>query len=434
MPNGPSPMLTSSSQSVVHCRKGLPILAWSLTCLLFAGCSNIGPKPGDGKAITACVTPGPGIFATAAQYYPDQASAMGFIDRALAGRGKDGDLIVTDTSVHFVSCGIDEAERELLVFPHAETEIAYRDGNWIILRSLPYEDGSRGYQGFAVHGTTLTRGETLAKATLAELRGRRKKLGLFVAPPARPAADLAIISSGIPELHLASVDRSSLGKGAGKGVASGVAGGAVAGMNPAAPIILYPPAAVILVVGGALVGAVTGTVEAEKEAQAHALIVPLEDTVLAKALHEMAIGPTLAKEIESRMRVESRWRAGVVEAESLNCGNRYRDCALRGVPGVVEIEPVRIELRADKAALERDPEQARQVLSLFLVVRLYSTLTGEPVETVEITARSEAHTLVEWREHDGARFRVALQEALEPVPDAIAMKLQRALDELATLD
>ncbi len=359
---------------------------------------------------------------------------MGLLDRALSQRGRDGDLIVTDTSVRFATCGIDEPEREVFVFPHAETELAYRDGNWILLRSQPYEDGSRGYRGFAVHGTTLTRGETLAKAALTELRRRRQKLGLFVSPSARPAADLAIISSGTPELHLASVDRSQLGKGAGKGVAAGAAGGALAGMNPAAPIILYPPAAVVLVVGGAVVGAVTGTVEAEKLAQEHALIVPLQDTVLAKALHEMAIGPTLAKEIESRMRVESRWRAGVVEAEALNCDNRYRDCALRGIPGVVEIAPVRIELRADKAALERDPERARQALSLFLVVRLYSTLTGDPVETIEITARSEAHTLAEWREQDGARFRVALQEALEPIPDAIAMRLQRALDELVTPD
>jgi hypothetical protein len=422
LPDGPRPLTWRRS------------IALALAGLLVAGCASHGPKPGQPLSNPVCVEPKEGTFATAAGYFADQASAMGLVDRALSRRGRDGDLIVTDASVRFVSCGIDEAEREVFVFPHDETEMVYRDGSWLFLRSRPYEDGSRGYQGFALHGTTLARGEAFAKAALAEVRRRREALRLFVSSPVSPAINLPIVVSGIPELNLASVDRSQLGKEAGKGVAAGAAGGALAGMNPAAPIILYPPAAVILVVGGAVVGAVTGTVEAEKLAQAHALIVPLQDTVLAKVLHEMAIGPALAKELESRVRAEPRWRAGAVDAELLNCGNRYRDCALRGIPGVVEIAPVRAELRADKAALERDPEQARQALTLFLTVTLYSTLTGHPVETIEITMRSEAHTLAEWRERGGERFRAALQEALEPVPDAVATKLQRALGELLSLD
>lgn len=359
---------------------------------------------------------------------------MGLIDRALSHRGRNGDLIVTDTSVRFVTCGIDEPEREVFVFPHHETELAYRDGGWLFLRSTPDMDGSRGYQGFAFHGAALPRGDAFAEAALAEVRRRREALGLFVAPPVSPAINLPVISSGIPELNLASVDRSQLGKEAGKGVAAGAAGGALAGMNPAAPIILYPPAAVILVVGGAVVGAVTGTVEAEKAAQSRASIVPLEDTVLAKALHEMAIGPTLAQAIESRMRGESNWRPGVVEAEALNCGNAHRDCALRGIPGVIEVAPVLVELRGDKAAQDEDPERARQALTLFVTVNVFSTLTGHPVETVGIVARSESHTFPEWRAGDGARFRAALEEALQPVPEAVAAKLQRALDELVRLD
>jgi hypothetical protein len=410
------------------------LTALALCCLAVVGCASHGPRPGQSASNPVCVEPQEGTFATAAGYFADQASAMGLIDRALAKRGRDGDLIITDASVRFVTCGIDEPDREVFVFPHTETELAYRDGSWLILRSKPYEDGSRGYQGFALHGTTLGRGETFAKTALAELRRRREALGLFVAPPVSPAINLPLVSDGVPELNLASVDRSQLGKEAGKGVAAGAAGGALAGMNPAAPIILYPPAAVILVVGGAVVGAVSKSVEAEKAAQAHALVVPLEDTVLAKALHEMAIGANLARAIESRMRVESGWRAGLVEAEALNCGKAYRECALRGIPGVIEIAPVRVELRADKGALDEDPWRARQALTLFLSVRLYSTLTGYPVESIDIAVRSEQHTLAEWRERDGARFRSALEEALQPVPDQVAMKLQRALDELVTLD
>jgi hypothetical protein len=374
------------------------------------------------------------VFATAASYFTGHASAKGLVARALSGLGRDGDLIVTDVSVRFVTCGIDEPEREVFVFPHHDTELAYRDGSWLILRSKPHEDGSRGYEGFVLRGTTLIRGEAFAKAALAEVRRRREALGLFVAPPMPAAINLPIVHGGVPEIRLASVDRSQLGKEAGKGGDTGAATGVLVGMHPSAPVILYPPAAVVLVLGGAVVGAVAGTIEAEQEAQGRALVVPLEDTVLAKALHELAIGPTLAQAIESRMRGESRWRPGVVEADALDCGYRYRECALRGVPAVIKIFPGQVELRADKAALDEDPERARQALTLFLTVKLYSTLTGHPVETVEIVARSESHTLAEWRERDGARFRAALEEALQPVPDEVAMKLQRALDELVTLD
>lgn len=93
----------------------------------------------------------------------------------------------------------------------------------------------------------------------------------------------------------------------------------------------------------------------------------------------------------------SGWRPGVLGAEQLECDNRYRDCALRGIAGVIEIAPVGVELRADKAALDEDPERARQALTLFRTVRLRNTLSGNPAETVEVAARSEQHTLAEWR-------------------------------------
>jgi hypothetical protein len=410
------------------------LIASALGALLVAGCASHGPKPGQAVANPVCVEPQPGVFATAAKYFADQASAKGLFARALSGLGRDGDLVVTDTSVRFVTCGIHEPEREVFVFPHQETELAYRDGNWLILRSLPNKDGSRGYEGFVLRRTTLTRGDAFAKAALGEVRRRREALGLFVAPPVSPAINLPIVYGGVPELRLASVDRSQLGREAGKGGASGAATGVLVGMHPSAPVILYPPAAVVLVLGGAVVGAVAGTVEAEQEAQARAFIAPLEDRVLAKVVHEMAIGPTLAQAIESRMRGESGWRPGVVEADALDCGNRHRDCALRGIPAVIKIFPGLVELRADKAALDEDPERARQALTLFLTVKLYSTLTGDPVDTIEIVARSESHTLAEWRARDGARFRAALEEALQPVPDAVAGKLQHALGELVRLD
>ncbi|HRH79831.1 MAG TPA: hypothetical protein PLW81_02170 [Thiobacillaceae bacterium] len=382
--------------------------------------------------MTACVTPPDGVFATSAQRFPDRAAAMGYIDRLLSKRGRNGDLIITDHAVRFVTCEVEESGREVFVVPHEETEVVYRDGNWLFLRSARQAGGTRQYFGFALHGTTRASGESLAEAALAELRKRRAAKGLFVTPRVQPAADLVIVDQGDPEVRIASVDRGRVGSETGKGVAAGAVAGVAVGLNPELPLILYPPAAVVLIVGGALIGGATGSIQAEKEAQRNALMLPLEDAVLGKALHEMRMGPTLAEKIEPLLRVESRWRTGVAGQGSPNCGDYYRDCAQQGILGVVEIPPARIEFRADKANLEGDQDRARQTLSIFQRVYLYSTLSGQPVAIIDVAARSDRHSLVEWRENSGAKLREAIREAQQPMPDVIAMQLQRSLDKLIT--
>lgn len=399
---------------------------------LVAGCAAIDFRSGKGSPIPACVTPQVGVFATSAQRFADRASAMGYIDKLLSRSGKDGDLIITDDSVRFMTCDVDESKRELFVVPHEETEMVYRDGNWLFLRPPRQADGYRQYFGFAIHGTPQSSGESLAKAALAELRKHRARKGLFVVPSTQPAADLVIYDGGAFELRIASVDRGKVGSETGKGVAAGAVAGVALGLNPELPLILYPPAAAVLIVGGAVIGGVAGSVQAEWQAQQNALMLPLDDAVLGKVLHEMRIGATLASQIEPPMRVERRWHVGVAGASGLNRGDYFRDCALQGILGVVEIAPTRIEFRADKADLLSEQDQARQTLSLFQTVYLHSTLSGHPVEIIELTARSDRHSLAEWRENDGARLRASLRDAMEPMPDVIATSLRRALEKLIT--
>lgn len=406
-----------------------------LLVVLLSGCASVGFNKAELTPETVCVKAQPGVFATAAQRFDGRSIAMGFFDKLLSSPGKeDGDLLITDSSVRFVTCSPNTVGDGVFAIPHVDTELVYRDGNWLFLRSGPKEEDYREYFGFVLRSTAQIRGETLAKVGLAELRKYRTAKGLFAVPPSPVESKLVIVGKGVPEVRIASVDRSNIGKETGKGVAGGALGGIAVGLNPQFPIILYPPAAAVLIVGGAVIGGTAGAVAGESAAQRNALMLPLEDAVIGKALNEMAIGPQLAKGVESLMRIETPWQARAQSAESLNCGHGYRDCALRGILGVVEISPAKIEFRADKSDLLSDQDQARQTLSVFQTVSLYSTLSGQVVESIDLIARSDRYSLAEWREKDGARLRDSVQEALQPMPDAIAMKLQRALDKLITFE
>lgn len=403
--------------------------------VLLSGCASFGVSKTEPKPETVCVKAQPGVFATAAQRFDGRSKAIDFIGKLFSlNRKEDGDLIITDSSVRFVTCSPNTVGDGVFAIPHADTELVYREGNWLFLRSMPKEDGYREYHAFSLHGTLQTRGETLARVGMAELRNHRAAKGLFVAPPTPVESRLVIVDRGIPEVRIASVDRHKIGKETGKGMAGGALGGIAVGLNPQAPIILYPPAAAVLIVGGALIGGTTGAIAAEREAQRNALMLPLEDLVIGRALNEMAIGPRLATQIESLMRIETRWLVRTESADSLNCGLGYRDCALRGVLGVVEVSAAKIEFRADKNDLLSDQDQARQRLSVLQTVNLYSTLSGQVVESIDLHAYSDRHSLVEWRDKDGARLRESVREALQPMPDVIAMKLQRALDKLITFE
>ena len=399
-----------------------------------ASCGSLGIRSGPAMPISACGEAWPDAFVSGAQRFPGRASAMGFIDKLLASGGKDGDLIVSRDGVSFVTCGPRSPERQVFKVPHESVELAYRDRNWIILREGVNPQGHRQYHAFCLNGTPLASGDEFARVAMAEIRKQRMAKSLFVAPSVVAPPTILIVTNGAPEMVIASVDHSKVGKETGKGMAAGALAGVAAGLNPQAPIALYPPAAAVLLVVGALVGGASMGIEAERQAQRSAQMLPLQDPVLERALLEVDIGPTLAKRIEPLMRIEKQWDTRLKSSTDPDCGDSYRGCAMVGILGVIEVEPARIEFRADKADLLKDEDQARQALTLFQNMHLYSTLSGYWVESVDVAARSGRHSLAEWRDKEGERFKASLGEAIGPMPDIAATRFQRALDRLLVFE
>jgi len=387
-------------------------LVLSLSCALVASCAFTGANLEDEVSFRACVQPQSGEFVAAARYWPNTAWPERF------GNGIYGDLVVTDAAVRFVKCDVEEAGPRFVDHPHSKTELVYRDGDWLFLRSLPKEDGSRDYTGFELKGMAWARAATFAKKALAEIRQRREKLGLIVNLPMGKATNLAIVSAGVPELNLASIDRSKIAEGAAADVA----------------------VAVVQILGGIVGIRPMGKSERKQAAENQWYYMTLDETlrrrlaVLANTLSDMRIGPRLAEQIGAHLRRESTPGAHVAVAENLECGKRYRDCALRGIAGVVEIGSPFVRLQADQAELKHDTQQAQQELMLYFSVRVFSTVSGQPVSMVKISERYEQHSLAEWVADNGARFRAVLEKAIEPLPNTIAMELQGALDKLCSIE
>ena len=383
-----------------------------LVCILVTACGSTGTKQEQAAFLAACVQPQSGQFVTAVRYWPNTAWPES------VGRGNYGDLVVTDTGVRFVNCDDAEGAPRSVDYPHSKTELVYRDGDWLFLRSLPKEDGSREYAGFEMEGLAWARAATFAKKALAEIRRRREELGLIVELPHRQPMNLAIVSMGVPELNLASIDRSKIAQGAAADIAVGV----------------------VQILGGIVGMPMFGKSERKQEAENQWYYTTLDEmlrtrlVVLANVLSDIRIGPRLAEKIESQLRIESDRRARIAVTENLVCGKRYRDCALRGIAGVVEIGSLFVRLQADQAELKRDAEHAQQELMLYFGVRLYSTVSGQPVSLIKISERYEQHSLPEWVADNGARFRAVLEKAIEPLPNTISLELQGALDKLGSIE
>jgi len=402
---------------------------------LLASCGSLGLRSGPAMPMSACGEGGhTGAFVSGAQRFRGQASAMGFLDKMISSGGKDGDLIITKDEIGFVTCGPKNPQREVFKVPHESVELAYRDQNWLVLREGANPQGNREYYAFSLNRTAQASGQELAKAALAEVRKQRLEKGLFVAPTKASRPVILIVAKGTPELVIASVDYSKVGAETGKGMAAGAVGGIAAGLNPQAPIALYPPAAVVLLLGGALIGGASMGIEAERQAQRSAQMLPLQDPVLERALQEVDIGPTLATRIEPLMKIETKWDIRMKTQADPDCGDNYRGCALAGILGVIEFEPSRLEFRADKADLQKAEDQARQTLTMSQTMHLYSTLSGYWVESVDVVSRTDQHSLVEWRDKEGYQFKASIREAMESMPDIAAMKFQHALARLLVFE
>ena len=385
------------------------------------GCSVIGTRAADGAlSKPACVAQRPDTFATAAEWHPGEYEPMGMMDRLTSHTKLGGDLIITNSSVSFVPCSEITGRNDpgIPVYPFEEIEFAYRKGNWLFIRGYPDQLGYRQFQGYYIHGQAR-----IAEAALEELFKHLPKQTTSIIPAPSTLGKVILVSKGDPELRVAVVDREGIGKKAGEGATGAVGSMGVGPINHPGVLILLPVVVPLVFIGGAVGGAVQGEIEAQRNAQ----VIAVDDAILIKAAHDLDIPARFVREIEQHMRIEKDWN---VVVDSSNHGPAYEDDALRGVVGAVELAPLRIELRTNKDDREKSAEEAEYALSVTQQVKVYSTLSGEAVETINVMAGSGRHTLSEWREEAGKRFVRAVSDAVKDMPDTITTNLPNALNKL----
>jgi hypothetical protein len=390
------------------------------------GCSMIGTRGGDGAlSKPACVAPQPDTFATAAEWHPDGYEPLGMMDRLTSHTKLDGDLIITNSSVSFVPCLKIEGRSDpgMSAYPFEEIELAYLKDNWLFIRGYPDKDGTRQFQGYYIHGKSQ-----IAEMAFAELRKHLKNRTPPLTPASSTMGNVILVSKGVPEIHLAVVDREQIGKEVGKGAAEGAGQGVMTSIGTG--LILIPPVAAALILSGAVVGSAAGGVSGEIQAQRNAQLFLMDDAILNQADQGLNIQDRLLGEIEKHMRLERDWNVAVDSSSTSTHGAAYEDDALRGIVGAVELAPLRIELRTNKSDLEKSAEEAEYALSVTQQVTVYSTLNGEAVETVDVIAGSGRYTLTKWREEAGKRFIRAVSDAVKDMPDTIATNLPNALSKL----
>jgi hypothetical protein len=386
------------------------------------GCSGIGTRAGDGAVYKpACVTPQPDTFVTAAEWHPREYEPLGMMDRLTSGTKLDGDLIISNSSVSFVPCSKikgrnDPGKKE---YPFDEIELAYRKDNWLFTRGYPDKHGYRQFQGYYIHGQAQ-----IAEAALAELLKHLQNQTPPLIPPSSTTGKVILVSKGDPEIRLAAVDREGISKKVGESAVGAV--GSMGGSFDPYSLILIPIVVPLVFLGGAAVGAAQGEIEAQRNAQ----VIVMVDPVLVKAAHDMDIPARFVREIEQRMQIERDWNVAVDSSTTSTHGPTYEDDALRGIVGVVELAPLRIDLRTNKSDLEKSAEKAEYALSVTQQVRVFSTLSGGPVETINLIAGSGRYTLSEWREEAGKRFTRAISDAVKDMPYTITTNLPDALNKL----
>jgi len=388
------------------------------------GCSMIGTRGGDGAlSKPACVAPQPDTLATAAEWHPGGYEPLGMMDRLTSHTKLDGDLIITNSSVSFVPCFKIEGRSDtgIPAYPFEEIELAYLKDNWLFIRGYPDKEGNRQFQGYYIHGKSQT-----AEAALAELRKHLQNRTPPITRASSTRGNVILVSKGDPEILVAVVDREGIGKKAGEGATGAVGSMGVGPINHPGALILLPVVVPLVFLGGAVVGAAEGEIEAERNAQ----LIVMDDAILNQAVQGLNLQDRFVTEIEQRMQIEKDWNVVVDSSTSATHGYAYQDDALRGIVGAVELAPLRIELRTNKSDREKSAEEAEYALSVTQQVRVYSTLNGEAVETVDVIAGLGRYTLTKWREEDGKRFTRAVSDAVKDMPDTIATNLPSALGKL----
>jgi hypothetical protein len=401
-------------------------VSFILTSLLVGalnGCSMIGTREGDGAVYKpACVAPQPDTFVAAAEWHPGEYEPLGMMDRLMSYRKLDGDLVIGKSSVSFVPSSKIEGRNDpgIPVYPFDEIELAYRKDNWVFIRGYP-EQEYRQFQGYYIHGKAQA-----AEAAFAELLKHLQNRTPPLIFPSSTTGKVILVSKGGPEIRVAVVDREGIGKKSGETAVHSVSGALGGPITDPRALILIPVVVPLVFLGGAVVGAAQGEIEAQRNAQVTVMV----DPVLVKAAHDMDIPARFVREIEQRMQIERDWNVAVDSSTTSTHGPTYEDDALQGIVGAVELAPLRIELRTNKSDLDKNTEEAEYALSVTQQVWVYSTLSGQAVESIDVIAGSGRHTLSEWREDAGKRFAKAVSDAVKDIPDTIVTNLPNALNKL----
>jgi len=339
----------------------------------------------------------------------------------MAQRKLDGDLIISNSSVSFVPCFEITGRNDpgITEYPFEEIEFAYRVGNWLFIRGFPNEQEFRQVQGYLIHGSPQ-----ITAAALAELLKHLQNRTPPLIPPSSTMGKVILVSKGDPEILVAVVDREGIGKKVGEGATGAV--GSIGPPTDLGGLILIPVVVPLVFIGGAVVGAAQGEIEAQRNAQ----LIVMDDAILNRAVQGLNLQDRFVREIEQRMQIERDWNVVVDSSTSATHGYAYQDDALRGIVGAVELAPLRIELRTEKTDRDKRGEEAEYALSVTQQVWVYSTLNGEAVKSINVIAGSGRYTLSEWREDAGKRFTSAVSDAVKDMPDTIATNLPSALGKL----
>lgn len=199
----------------------------------------------------------------------------------------------------------------------------------------------------------------------------------------------------------------------GRGVVAGWVWGSTAG----APLLWAPPAAILVGVGGAVIGSVTGAIYGAAAGESTSSL-EQKDLILNTALQNVEILEIVRDEIAFRLG-ELRFNPIAYLANEELLASKIEDSYPvydhQGIKTIIELSPVLIELR--NVGLGINPEKQ---LVLTVSARLMRTIDGFEVAYWYVThEESGSHSLDTWAAEDGRLFREKVIQASHQLGDRV---------------
>ena len=401
----------------------LHAFSWGLIALVLSGCAGVLTRSGDeAPGTSVCPLPQTNAVVASAEWYSGQSHALGTLDRMRSAVKLRGQLVISESGICFSPQGEIKGRSDpgIQVHSFTQVEIAYREGDWLFIRGYPNESGLRQFQGFRIRD-----GDEIAALALAEVR-RHVPIEVVPAGVLAPASRVVtVLGGGPPRIQIAVADREGFGATVVSATGSTFLD-ALLGPGGLGPYVLVPPVAAAVIAGGAVAGAA----KAEAEAQRAAHVFVVVDGILVSAVQDMDLAARIVRGIEKALGPIPDWDVVPAGGTPSVHGFHYQGAALNGIHCVVEVAPLQIELRTDGKDAERSGEQAGYALSITQPIAIYSTLTGEPMDSLAVRVSAGSRTLHEWRDGGGERFASALDDAVQEISRLIGTALPDALNKL----